>query len=353
MERRVELIKKLITWILVVSCLLATAGCSHLPFSRNTKGTGEKGNSVKGQGAKTSPMPIDPYEQAKEVKITLYFKHEVADFLVPEERTVLQDKQSPEQLVVEELLKGPKKFERLLVMPPETKIIDVTRKADTVFVNLTDDFQKPIDLSTVPGREDTSGADIPKVQARLKRLAIYSIVNSLTYLSGVNHVQLMVNNRQLTYHEMGAELLIEDGSELSPDSPMVAIERDKRWNLTPARTAGLVLNALTAEPDWDIIYMFLSDKTMDGDNLPPLDEFKKEIPSISGGIIAFEDDPVLDQEYLGEKALVNVKYTDKTVDTLKEVNEVLTADDVEGIWKIRLPAFISRLRQSGTNKAKD
>jgi len=349
----VKLIKKLITWILVVSCLLVTAGCSHLPFSQNTKGTGEKGNSVKGQGAKTNPMPIDPYEQAKEVKITLYFKHEVADYLVPEERTVLQDQQSLEQLVVEELLKGPKKFERLLVMPPGTKVIDVTRKADTVFVNLTDDFLKPIDLSTVPGREDTSEADIAKVQARLKRLAIYSIVNSLTYLSGVNHVQLMVNNRQQTYHDMGAELLIENGSELNPDSPMVAIERDKRWNLTPARTAGLVLNALTAEPDWDIIYMFLSDKTMDGDNLPPLDEFKKEIPTLSGGMIAFEDDPVLDQEYLEDKALVNVRYTDKTGESPKEVNEVLTADDMEGIWKIRLPAFISRLRQTSQKKAKD
>ena len=70
-------------------------------------------------------------------------------------------------------------------------------------------------------------------------------------------------------------------------------------------------------------------------------------------MIAFEDDPVLDQEYLEDKALVNVRYTDKTGESPKEVNEVLTADDMEGIWKIRLPAFISRLRQTSQKKAKD
>src|SRR5699024_10259876 len=61
---------------------------------------------------------IDADPQSTEVTITLYYKHEIADFLVPEQRKVQKDKQSLEQLVVEELLKGPQAFGKLMVMPP-------------------------------------------------------------------------------------------------------------------------------------------------------------------------------------------------------------------------------------------
>ena len=332
---------------MTVLCFFVAVGCT--PFFNRSKGS-KKNNDSLNQQQQESPMPIDPYEQAKEVSIILYFKHEIADFLVPEKRTVLQEKQSIEQLVVEELLKGPQNFERRLVMPSNTKVLDVTRKLDTVYVNLSEDFLNPIDLSDIPGREDTPEADIPKVQAEMKRLAVYSIVNSLTYLDGVNQVKLMVNNSQPTYHDMGTELLIEEGSDLKPDSPMIAIRRNKNVNLSPARTVRMVLNALSAEPDWDIIYMFLSNKTMDGSTLPPLDEFKEMIPPVVGGMITFEGNPVLDEEYvIGDKskAFVIVRYTDKTADTdtPKEVTEVLTVDDAEGIWKVRLPAFFSRFKQ--------
>lgn len=330
-----EFIKKLMIWTLVVLLLFPAAGCSQfLNNPQNPKGTGDQ----------VSPMPIDPYEQAKEVNITLYFKHEIAPFLVPEKRTVHQDKQTIEQLVVEELLKGPQSFERRLVMPPGTDVIDVTRRGDTVFVNLTQEFLNPIDLSSIPGLEDTAESDVPRVQAEMKRLAVYSIVNSLTYLDGVNQVKLMINNTQLSYREMGTELLIEEGSVLDPDSPMMAVRRNKNVNLSPAKTVRLVFGALTAEPDWDLIYMFLSKKTMDGGTLPPLDEFKKKIPPIVGGMVAFEGNPVLEEEYMLDKAFVTIQYTDKTTDPPKEVTEVLTVDETEGIWKVRLPALFNQYK---------
>ena len=54
---------------------------------------------------------------------------------------------------------------------------------------------------------------------------------------------------------------------------------------------------------------------MDGGTLPPLDEFKAQIPPVLGGMIAFEGSPVLEEEYLIDKAFVTVHYTDKTTDT--------------------------------------
>ena len=41
----------------------------------------------------------------------------------------------------------------------------------------------------------------------MKQLSIYSIVNSLTELDGVNRVKILVNNRSLTYDEIGADLV--------------------------------------------------------------------------------------------------------------------------------------------------
>lgn len=334
-------IKKILLIALAVVILMIHTGCAGLIDNLRSR----QNNSdiiAENEGQEADPVPIDPYEQAREIQIVLYFKHEIADFLIPEIRTVTQEKKSTEQIIMEELLKGPQGFERLLVMPPGTDIIDVIRRNDTVFVNLTDDFLNPIDLTAIPGRENTSEEDYPAVQAEMKRLAVYLIVNSLTMLEGINLVKLMVNNTQLSYHEMGTELLIEEGSELEPDSPMVALRRNKNMNQSPARTVRLLLNALSAEPDWDLVYPFLSSKTMDGSTLPPLDEFKAQMPSVVGGMIEFEGNPVLDEEYFYDKAFVTVQYTDKTNETAKEVTETLTVDLIDGIWKVRLPSFLSQ-----------
>jgi hypothetical protein len=339
----VNFIKKSILLILAVIVLVAQTGCmGFIDNLKNDKNNNEPADSEEGQQG--DPLPIDPYEQAREIQITLYFKHEIADFLVPETRTVMQEKKSTEQIILEELLKGPQEFQRLLIMPPGTEVIDVTRRNDTVFVNLTDDFLNPIDLSTIPGRENTTEEDYLVAQAEMKRFAVYSIVNSLTMLDGVNLVKLMVNNTQLSYREMGTELLLGEDSELEPDSPMVALRRNKNMNQSPARTVRLVLNALTAEPDWDLIYPFLSNKTMDGSTLPPLDEFKAQIPPVVGGMIAFEGNPVLEDEYLLDKAFVTVQYIDKTAETEKETIEMLTVDVVDGVWKVRLPSFFSQFQ---------
>lgn len=334
-------IKKSIVWLVVAAGLLLLTSCSSF-MGNQLNNQGENGTAE--PDTESTPLPIDPYEQARETKIVLYFKHEIADFLVPEERIVMQEKKSTEQLIVEELLKGPQTFQKLLIMPPGTDIIDITRRSDTVFVNLTDDFLHPIDLSAIPGLENTTEEDYPGVQAEMKRLAIYSIVNSLTFLDGINQVKLLVNNTQLSYQEMGAELILQDTPGLDPDSPMVALFRNKNVNQSPARTVRFVLNGLTVDPEWDLIYPFLSNRTMDGSSLPPLDELKTQIPPMLGGMIAFEGSPVLEEEYLFDKAFVTVQYTDRTSDLLKEVTEVLTVDRVDGIWKVRLPVLFSQYR---------
>ena len=329
-------IRKLILLLSVILVLTAVTGCAGWMSNplNNSDGSPKPGQT-------DDPLPVDPYEEAKETQITLYFKHEIADFLVPEGRKVMQEKKSTELLIMEELLKGPQGFQKVLVMPPGTEILDVTRRNDTVFVNLTDGFLNPFDLTAIPGKQNLVEEEIQQTQLEMKRLALYSIVNSLTYLDGVNQVKIMVSNTQLSYEAMSANLLIQDSSTLDPEAPMVALRRNKNVNQTPGKTVRLFLNALLTEPDWDIMYPFLSTKTMDGSTLPPLDELKERINPIVGGMIAFEGNPVLEEEYLQNKAFVTVQYTVKTEEPVKVVTDVFTLDEIDGIWKLRLPAFFS------------
>ncbi|MDD4680512.1 MAG: GerMN domain-containing protein [Clostridia bacterium] len=331
-------IRKPISLMLLTALILtALTGCAGLTNNSQSRTEAPRETS-------TTPLPVDPYEKARETQIVLYYKHEIADFLVPEVRTVMQEKKSTEELIVEELLKGPQGFQKVLVMPPSTEIIDVTRRNDTVFVNLTDDFLNPFDLSAIPGKENLPEEEVLAAQQEMKLFAIYSIVNSLTYLDGLNQVKIMVSNTQLSYRDMDADLLLQKNSILDLDSPMVALRRNKNVNQTPAETVRFFLNALITDPNWDILYPFLSNRTMDGNKLPPLDEFKAQISPIVGGMISFEGNLILDEEPLREKAFVTVQYTDKTVEPQKVVMEVLTLDYVDGIWKLRLPESFIQLR---------
>lgn len=290
---------------------------------------------------------IDADPQPTEVNITLYYKHEVADFLVPEQRKVYKDKQSLEQLVVEELLKGPQTFGKVMVMPPDVSVIDVTRKGNTVFVNLSGEFKNEVDLNTIPGKQNIPDEDREAVLAEMKMLAIYSIVNSITDLEGGLQVKLLVDNRQLTYEELGAQLLIENNGKIDSDTPMIAIDRDKDFILSPSRSVEYVLKGMTGKPNYDIVYKFLASKAADGSSLPSVEEFKRVMAAVDM-VLETDDDPIDEEEIKpdGNTAYVTVHYAIKHSDGKKEIREkdVFTVIRENGVWKVILPDIFSKIR---------
>ncbi|MCR4651108.1 MAG: GerMN domain-containing protein [Lachnospiraceae bacterium] len=84
---------------------------------------------------------------------------------------------STEKLVVEQLIKGPLNDKMLPALNPETKIINVTTKDGVCYVSLSAEFL------TFP--ENVS-----------MECSIYSVVDSLTNLRGVNKVQINIDNDQ-------------------------------------------------------------------------------------------------------------------------------------------------------------
>lgn len=322
-----------LVYILASLILISSlTGCSAI-INRNFS-LGRKSKLLE----KKEGLIVDPDPQATEESITLYFKHQYADLLVWETRTVKKCKQSLEHLVMEELLKGPIKHERLLVMPSGTKILSVTRYGETVFVDLSREFLNDIDLSAIAGKESTQPDDKNKAQIEMKKMAIYSIVNSITRsIVGVNKVKILVESRALSYEEMKADLLSPNQANLK--SPMPELYRNKNIILSPGKSVEKLLNAMIGEPDWDKAYAFLASEAIDNTNLPPIDEFKKQ--AIANPIsLELDGNPIIDEEIMSDgTAYVIARFTIRYSNGLKVPFDkfIFTVVNKEGIWKVRLP----------------
>ncbi len=125
---------------------------------------------------------INAYEK---VDLKLYFANETGDSLVEENRrnVVYNSNISLEKLVVEKLVQGPMTQGAYPTINPTTKIVSVTVKDGTCYVNLNNEFlSQPYNVAS--------------------DVTIYSITNSLVELSNVNRVQIAVNGEtNISYRE--------------------------------------------------------------------------------------------------------------------------------------------------------
>ena len=113
-------------------------------------------------------------------EVILYFADAKGDKLIPVVRELTYNTNvSLEKLVVEQLLSGPSSeddsgAEACPTIPTDTKIISVSVKNGTCYVNLSEGFlQQGLEV-----KED---------------VVVYSIVNSLVELNSVNNVQISIN----------------------------------------------------------------------------------------------------------------------------------------------------------------
>ncbi len=115
---------------------------------------------------------INTYE---EVRVKLYFAGEDGTNLIAAFREKHYSTNTPlERFVLEELIAGPKVEGLYPSINPATKIISVMTKDGICYVNLDENFL------TVQGNVSTD-------------ISIYSIVNSLVELNGINKVQILIN----------------------------------------------------------------------------------------------------------------------------------------------------------------
>ncbi|NLJ41620.1 MAG: GerMN domain-containing protein [Clostridiales bacterium] len=338
--------------LVLVLCVIAITGCSIIG-GNDYYDSGDKNADKELPSAKEKVLSIDPEPNPEEQTITLYFKHRYSDYLVPEVRTAVRDKQTWEQLVVEELLKGSEYHDRTAIMPPGVEVLDITRKGETVFVNLSEEFIGDIDLAEVPGKEETTEERSAAVKAEMKLLSIYSIVDSLTELAGVNQVKFLVENRAISYIDLDEHLRAlmfpqwtEMGEDERENAVLTALFRDRSYILTPAKSVQTVFEGLLGEPKWDKVYSLLASETASKDRLPTKEELERLWPVLVNGL-ELDDEFIVDEEIKPDgKAFVTVSYTvNYTSGQKEEMNrDRITVVSEDDIWKVKLPEFITDFR---------
>lgn len=130
----------------------------------------------------TDPVGINSYQYAS---LTLYFGSEDGDKIVRETRNVhYSSNTSLEKVVMEQLLKGPMGGHTLVTIPEDTTVLGITVDGKECTLNLSESFLNAPSADVTP------------------EVTVYSIVNSLCDVLGVEEVQLQIEgSSDVTYRD--------------------------------------------------------------------------------------------------------------------------------------------------------
>lgn len=153
--------------LLVVLALLLVAGGCGSKASERTK------------PQKTNMPQVNTEPKATKEKVTLYFGDKEAMYLIPEEREVAKGSKPIEQVIVEELIKGPRNPELSVTIPKEARLLSIKVDNGVAYV----DFSKEIQTKHWGGSAGEA-------------MTIYSVVNSLAQVPGIKQVQFLVEGKK-------------------------------------------------------------------------------------------------------------------------------------------------------------
>lgn len=154
---------------LILACLLvlltACAGCN---------------SSQQGNQSPSEPSPTDKQDFAR--KAALYFSDDQAMYLVAEQRTIHPESDQVADVAkaeLEELIQGPTNQDLLNTIPVETRVLDVEVNDGLATVNFSEE------LSSKHSGGSTG-----------ETMTIFSIVNTLTELDGIDRVQILIEGEK-------------------------------------------------------------------------------------------------------------------------------------------------------------
>ena len=152
----------------------------------------------------TDRMIIDQYDEGfyrDELKVTLYFANRETDALVAEERVLrLGMTESLAMGIVRALIDGPQDQELVKTLPEGTKVNDIVVEDGVCYIDLNDKFQL-----------NHSGGEMAE------KLTIYSLVNSLGKINGINYVQILIEGKKADFYKTYVPI----DSFLEPDLTLI------------------------------------------------------------------------------------------------------------------------------------
>ena len=120
--------------------------------------------------------PINPLPEDK-LEIILYYPNDEMEFLLPEIRVISKTNKKIEELVVAELLKGTTKKSLKTIISNNVKPLSIEIIDGTAYVSLS---------SNILDREYSE---------KEEAFVVYSIVNTLTSIQGVEKVQILIDGK--------------------------------------------------------------------------------------------------------------------------------------------------------------
>jgi len=171
-------------FVLALTVLLTLTGCSDQEKPQQNAQQSPK-NEIKiadtaenKENSETQPdISTEPKEEKE--KITLYFGDQDAMYLIPEERFVVKGNKKLEEVVIDELIQGPKNPDLYQTVPKEAKLISLEVEDGVAYVNFSQEFQ------TKHWGGSTG-----------EFMTLYSNTNSLAELPEIDKVQFLLEGKK-------------------------------------------------------------------------------------------------------------------------------------------------------------
>lgn len=152
-------------------------------------------------GLMTAEFFIENTGAETNYNVTLYFANDTGDLLRKTTRNILYTGVSSiEELVINQIINGPTEIGLYATVPAGTTLLNVSTKESICYVDLNEKF-----LEKLPNISDN--------------VAIYSIVNSLVELPGINKVQFRINGQPTeTFQSTNFAVLFERNLAINEDN---------------------------------------------------------------------------------------------------------------------------------------
>lgn len=306
---------------LLLACALALSGCAPAGVEpgRHTPDINPKAESA---NKDTS-------------KVTLYYSYKGEQLLAGETRSIdVPVSQKREEAVVRALIGGPSidRSELVGLFWSGVRLVSVENNEDILFVTLSEEF-----VSTEP---TTTVLDEGTVMDR-KKLAIYSIVDTITEMGTYSCVQINVQRKNGSQSIMRSEAGFS-GEDKALDS--------LTWNgdliLTPQKTLEEALDAYSKK-DWTELYSYTAYTGLDGTVKPDSDDFLAALAE-TGNVLDTYLPMGVNVSADGQSAVVMLNYTIKTrngnID--RSMIPVILVREQE-IWKLSYSSVVNVLINVG------
>lgn len=279
-------------------------------------------------------IQIDPdpdITSTQEEHAVLYFGDSTGNYLVPEFRLIDRPaNQSVEEYIVKALVEGPddELGGKQVLINPDCKVTSVKDSADILTITLNRNF---MDWSFLGVKDD---AEV----ARLKNLAVSSIVNSLVEATGYSKIQLLVDKENIG---VGTRLLAKEiGMVGEADEVLGPIGWRGDIILDAERTVSVLLSSIQ-KGDVDVAYSLIAYFDKEQAPKPSTNSFEqvlKEMPVIEGyQIFGFSPNPQ------NKHCRVIVSYVLRTDDARTLTRESVPVELVRenDVWKMKYSEFES------------